>query len=65
MMEVRHLARSEPVFTSARSRSPVERWVNPYLAMIFSHCVPLPEPGPPRIHTIGFFEESTGAWKKL
>lgn len=39
--------RAEPDWTSSRSRSPDDRWVKPYLATIFSHWVPLPEPGPP------------------
>lgn len=47
MMACSFLPRSEPELTSARSRSPVERWVYPYFCTIFSHCVPFPEPGPP------------------
>ena len=39
--------RSEPDCTSFLSRSPVDRWVNPYFFTILSHCVPLPDPGPP------------------
>jgi hypothetical protein len=41
------LPRSEPDCTSLLNRSPVDRWVKPYFATILSHCVPLPDPGPP------------------
>ena len=47
MMAVSSLPRSEPDATSSRSRSPDDRWVKPYFSTIFSHCVPLPLPGPP------------------
>lgn len=39
----------DPDLTSALRRSPVDRWVKPYFWTIFSHCVPFPEPGPPKI----------------
>lgn len=47
MMAVSCLPRAEPDSTSARRRSPVDKCVNPYCATMRSHCVPLPEPGPP------------------
>ena len=34
--------------SSLRRSSPGERCVNPYFSTSFLHCVPLPEPGPPR-----------------
>ena len=39
----------EPLFTCARSRSPALRWTTPKSRTRFAHCVPLPEPGPPRM----------------
>ena len=48
MMAVISLPRADPDATSARNKSPDDKWVKPYLATIFSHCVPLPLPGPPR-----------------
>mmetsp|Transcript_21026 Transcript_21026/g.53899 ORF Transcript_21026/g.53899 Transcript_21026/m.53899 type:complete len:220 (+) Transcript_21026:1178-1837(+) len=45
------LPSSLPEATSARSRSPEERWWRPYLATSFSLRVPLPLPGPPRMTT--------------
>lgn len=44
---------SEPDPTSARNKSPVLKCENPYLAIIRSHCVPLPQPGPPSTQIIG------------
>lgn len=44
--------RSDPVFTSSLSKSPVEMCVNPYFATILSQRVPLPLPGPPILFNI-------------
>ena len=44
---------SEPDLTSSRRRSPEDKWVNPYLATILSHWVPLPHPGPPKTQMTG------------
>ncbi len=38
------------LLTSCLSKSPVQIWLNPYFLAILAHCVPLPEPGFPRIH---------------
>lgn len=51
----------DPEATSARNKSPVDKWENLYLATILSHCVPFPQPGPPRTQMIGTFESMT--WK--
>ena len=40
---------SVPFLISARSTSPVEIWFSPYFSIIMSLCVPLPEPGAPKI----------------
>lgn len=40
-------------FTSFLNKSPDDRCVNPYLATILSHWVPLPDPGPPNTQNIG------------
>lgn len=47
MISTRFLPLGVPAWTSALSRSPVERCVKPYFSTIRSHCVPFPEPGPP------------------
>lgn len=44
--------RGDPDFTSARSKSPELRCVKPYFFTILSHCVPLPDPGPPETKNI-------------
>ena len=41
--------RSLPVFTWCRSASPVEMCFTPYFFTRRSHCVPLPDPGPPEM----------------
>lgn len=46
--------RSDPVFTSSLSKSPVEICVKLYLATILSHKVPLPLPGPPILIQIDY-----------
>lgn len=51
IIAVSSFPRAEPDATSARSRSPVDRCVNPYFLTIRSHCVPLPLPGPPTTNT--------------
>lgn len=48
MMSLINLLLSDSDDSSLRRSSPVERCVNPYFPTSFSHCVPLPEPGPPR-----------------
>lgn len=53
----------DPDATSARNKSPVDRWENLYLATILSHWVPLPQPGPPSTQIIGTFESIT--WKTM
>lgn len=50
---------AEPEATSARSRSPVDKCENLYFATMRSHCVPFPQPGPPRTQMIGTFESMT------
>lgn len=52
---------SVPAVTSARNKSPVLKWLNLYFSTIFSHWVPLPLPGPPKIQMIG---TGLGAWKR-
>lgn len=49
----------EPEATSARSKSPVDKCENLYLATMRSHCVPLPQPGPPSTQMIGTLESIT------
>jgi hypothetical protein len=39
-------------FISARKISPVEICSNPNFSMIFSLCVPFPDPGGPKITTL-------------
>lgn len=46
--------RTDPLLTSSLSKSPVEIWVNSYLATILSHKVPLPLPGPPKFNLINY-----------
>ena len=65
MIAVNCFPLSEPDPTSSRSRSPEERWVNPYLATILSHWVPFPHPGPPRTQTIGSFASWRGVLSML
>lgn len=48
MVSLITLLLSDPDDSSLRRSSPVERCVNPYFSTSFPHCVPLPEPGPPR-----------------
>ena len=43
------LPSSVPFLISARSTSPVEMWFSPYFSIILSLCVPLPDPGAPKI----------------
>ena len=43
------------VFRSSRKRSPAERCVNLNSLWMRSLCVPLPEPGPPKINTTVVF----------
>lgn len=38
-------------FRSARSKSPAERWAQPWFWERSVHWVPLPAPGPPRTNT--------------
>lgn len=40
---------SEPFATSARNKSPADKWQKPNFSTIFAHWVPLPLPGPPEI----------------
>lgn len=47
MRSLINLLLSDSDDSSLRRSSPVERCVNPYFSTSFSHCVPLPEPGPP------------------
>lgn len=47
MRSLINLLLSDSDDSSFRRSSPVERCVNPYFSTSFSHCVPLPEPGPP------------------
>lgn len=51
--------------TSFLSRSPDDKWVNPYLATIFSHCVPFPEPGPPRTQIMGTSICDVEPWRQI
>mmetsp|Transcript_8209 Transcript_8209/g.23571 ORF Transcript_8209/g.23571 Transcript_8209/m.23571 type:complete len:357 (+) Transcript_8209:1677-2747(+) len=50
---------SEPLATSARRRSPAERCLKPKSSTICSHCVPLPDPGPPSTNTMVLSGELT------
>lgn len=47
IISFKRLPRSDPEATSALSKSPDERWQNPYFSTIRAHWVPLPDPGPP------------------
>merc|ERR1712046_473631 len=51
---------SEPDLTSSLRMSPDERCVKPYLATIRSHCVPFPQPGPPRTQMMGSLASFSG-----
>ena len=56
---------SDPDATSALRRSPEDRWVKLNSATIFSHWVPLPDPGPPATQqclSIKTFEELIETW---
>lgn len=44
------------LLTSSRSKSPVLKCEKLYFLTILSHCVPFPDPGPPKIQIIGTFE---------
>lgn len=48
MTSLINLLLSDSDDSSFRRSLSVERCVNPYFSPSFSHCVPLPEPGPPR-----------------
>jgi hypothetical protein len=45
---------AEPLATSSRSKSPAEKCAYPKWRVSRSHCVPLPEPGPPSTNTTSF-----------
>ena len=49
--------RAEPDATSSRKRSPLDKWVKPYFSTMRSHCVPLPQPGPPEREITMLFNE--------
>mmetsp|Transcript_12429 Transcript_12429/g.23360 ORF Transcript_12429/g.23360 Transcript_12429/m.23360 type:complete len:223 (+) Transcript_12429:27-695(+) len=51
ILELISSASLEPEFRSARSRSPADRCANPIRSRRSSHCVPFPDPGPPRTNT--------------
>mmetsp|Transcript_69301 Transcript_69301/g.225799 ORF Transcript_69301/g.225799 Transcript_69301/m.225799 type:complete len:220 (+) Transcript_69301:3267-3926(+) len=43
---------SDPIrFRSSRSKSPALKCLYPFRSTMFAHCVPFPEPGPPRTNT--------------
>merc|ERR1719158_2133036 len=60
MISVSCFPLSDPLWTSALRRSPLDKWVYPYLATILSHCVPLPDPGPPRTQITGSLASFSG-----
>mmetsp|Transcript_40363 Transcript_40363/g.121623 ORF Transcript_40363/g.121623 Transcript_40363/m.121623 type:complete len:223 (+) Transcript_40363:295-963(+) len=51
ILELMRSASSDPELRSARSRSPAERWAKSRREERSSHCVPFPDPGPPRTNT--------------
>src|SRR5688572_9436439 len=55
----------EPVFTAARSMSPVDSWIIPRSACSRCACVPLPAPGGPRRMMFSIAALPFGRWSAL